>query len=255
MIDNPRLFKNPISFDRWVLVGIGYTILVVMVGGYVNYTFQYSPDPVDSPANLHWWIWSLLYIPLLVFPLIAKWEVKNFGFSINPVLLYVSILITLFCGLIVFSSVNASPVGGLAEAFARTGEEIFFRGFVFLLLLEVFKKKLRPWIWAAVVSSFIFTIVHTQTFQPDYFPEDRVGHQAYFILERLVNIFIGGLGLAFLRHWTKSVLPGSMIHSLNQGGLISLPFVLLIYIIIVLWGITRKEKIIFGFSTKQRAID
>jgi membrane protease YdiL (CAAX protease family) len=255
MSDHPGLLKKPNSFDRWVLVGISYTFLVVIIGGYVNYTFQYSSDPVDSPTFFQLWIWSLLYIPFLVFPFMAKWEVKNFGFSINPVLLFISIFIILLCGLTTLSSGNTAWLGGLVEAYARTGEEAFFRGFVFLLLLKICKNKRRPWIWAAVFSSLIFTLVHTQTFQPGYFPESMIGYRPYLILERMVNVFIAGFVLALLRHWTNSVLPGSIIHSLTQGGLISLPFVLLIYTFVVFWGITRKEKVIFGFSTKPRAIE
>jgi len=72
-------------------------------------------------------------------------------------------------------------------------EEIFFRGFVFAGLL----RSMPVWL-AVVMSALIFAVAHAD---PGSF---------------LVLFFIG-LGLAFLRWYTKSLWPGILLHVLNNA--------------------------------------
>ena len=98
----------------------------------------------------------------------------------------------------------------LIEAFARTGEELYFRGFTYLLVLRMFKHK-KNWLWAVILSSLAFTLVHSQIFPPEY-------RTSFF------QVFITALFLAYLRHLTDSLLPGVTIHCFLKGGLSTVLF-------------------------------
>ena len=113
----------------WLVLGSAYAVCVVIIGGYFNYTVPYSSDPTTTPTLIQGILWSMLYLPLLIFPLFAKWEIKPFGFSVNPFAIMGGILVIAICT--ITARVQGSWITGFWEAFARTGEEIFFRGFVF----------------------------------------------------------------------------------------------------------------------------
>ena len=72
-------------------------------------------------------------------------------------------------------------------------EEVFFRGFVFAGLLRG-----MPVGWAIVLSALIFAVAH--------------GDPGSFAV-----LLIIGLALAFLRWRTKSLWPGILLHTLNNG--------------------------------------
>jgi membrane protease YdiL (CAAX protease family) len=229
---------------RELVPGIGYSLLIMSVGGYLNYITPYEPGPADDVQPWYLLFWALLYLPLLVYPIYANWRVSRFGFSVTPYTLLASVLFAMLCGSVTATQ-NPAWWGALTEAFARTGEELFFRGFLYLLLLEIFVNSRRPWIWAVVGSSLAFTLVHTQAFQPYYLEASPVMSPAYLAAERLFNIFLLGALFALLRHWTKSILPGSIAHSLVQSSFLALPFVLLIYAVFIGWAHLRKERVFF----------
>jgi membrane protease YdiL (CAAX protease family) len=142
----------------------------------------------------------------------------------------------------------------LIEAFARTGEEIFFRGFLYALLLKIFNTEMKPWRWAVLISAMLFSLIHTQTFQASFLDNYGSGPIAYKIIERLLNLFMAGVGLAFLRHWTHSILPGAMLHSVLQGGIMTLPFCLFFAVIITFWAFVRKENVMFAVKGNEKII-
>ncbi len=72
-------------------------------------------------------------------------------------------------------------------------EEVFFRGFVFTGLYRA-----MPVGWAIVFSSLIFAVAH--------------GDPGSFAV-----LFIIGVALAFLRWHTRSLWPGILLHTLNNG--------------------------------------
>ncbi len=82
-------------------------------------------------------------------------------------------------------------------------EELFFRGF----LQGALAARLRPVI-AVVVSSILFGLFHL------------VASDALTV-ERLLPSTLLGLVLGFVRLWTKSVLPGMLIHSVHNGLLVA----------------------------------
>ena len=223
-------------------IGILYTGLLLTLGAYFNYAMPYDANPVTSLTTLQFILWTLLYVPLGIFVVFANWNVTEFGFYVTRGLGLALIIIIPLCGAL-FWRMQTPWYSALIEAFARTGEEIFFRGFLFALLLKIFSTKTRPWIWAVLISSLLFALVHTQIFQAAYLNSYGSGPIFYRIFERLFNVFLIGVFIALLRHWTQSVFPGAIIHNFLTGGLITLPFCFVIYASITLWAYIRKEDV------------
>jgi membrane protease YdiL (CAAX protease family) len=222
--------------------GILYAVCVLALGAYSNYSIPYDSNPATYPQVMQFVLWALLYVPIGLMVVIANWNITEFGFHIKSILGLVTVIIILLCGASAWR-VQIHWQYAIFEAFARTGEEIFFRGFLFALLLKIFSRKTKPWIWAVSVSAFLFSLVHTQTFQTSFLDSYGSGSTTYKIIEGLLNVFLMGLFLALLRHWTNSILPGAIMHSMIQGGIFTLPFCLGIYGIITLWAFVRKESV------------
>ena len=231
---------------RWLAWSGLYAAVIFALGCFLNYTEPYSLDPVRTLTLWGLILWGSCYLPIVVLPISARLKVTDFGFTLNPFLALAAALIVTMC-------FYATPTlivpwrSALIEAFARTGEEVFFRGFLFVLFSELFRDKRRPWLWAALASSMLFALVHTQTFQPGYLAQHGSPDLAtsYQIVERLLNLFGLAFVFALMRAWTHSILPGALAHSLSKAGIATLPFVLLIYGLATLWAHWRAEPVIF----------
>ncbi len=241
------------SSRRWVIWASLYAGLVLALAGFLNYIEPYSPDPVITPSPSNLIIWASLYLPIIVLPIVAGLKVTDFGFTLNPLLALAAVLIVMMCS---FSGSTATATwrSALVEAFARTGEEIFFRGFLFVLFCELFRNKRRPWLWAAIASSLLFALVHTQMLQPGYLAQygSLSMPGGYQIMMRLLNLFSIAFVFALLRAWTHSILPGAISHSLSQAGITTLPFVLIIYGAATLWAYRRAEPVILQVNSSGR---
>jgi membrane protease YdiL (CAAX protease family) len=233
---------NKIRNQPSVVWGTGYIVCFTVIGGILNYTEPYDANP-DFQFNLkHIILWIALYAPLFIFPRFGQWEIHAMGFTIGPVSIGASVLLAMICFPMTYGKFPTG-YGAISEAFSRTGEEIFFRGFVFLFAKNIFPKSRFDWLWAAILSAGLFTAVHTQTFQPSYFADRTSMPVSYLIVERLLNIFFAGIALAILRYLTQSILPGAIVHSISAGSILTLPFVLILYFLILIWAWKRKEVI------------
>jgi membrane protease YdiL (CAAX protease family) len=222
-----------------------YAITVILVGSYFNFNKPYSPDPVTTSTPIQIILWSLLYIPIFFIPLFSNWKITNMGFSFNRRILIALIPVVLLCGPIAinFNQVyETTLLSNISEAFARTGEELFFRGFLILFITKLLKKNDKAFIWAALFSSIIFAGIHTQTFQANYF-QDSSSSQVYLILERFLNLTLAGVFFAILRIWSHSIIPSVVAHSILNGGPFTLPFSITIYIFIVLFAFILGEDV------------
>jgi len=220
-----------------------YAILICALIMYLNYVMPYSSDPVTSPSLIQLCFWLLLYAPVIFSIVFEDWKMTDLGFTLGRRALIASLICFLICGSIT-QMINAPWYGALIEAFARTGEEVFVRGFLFLLLLKAFDGKSRPGIWATLASSLIFTLIHTQTFQSSYFEGDiETMWRALLILQRFFNIFLFAAVFGLLRYWTDSILPGAILHTVSKGGILALPFCLAIYGGILYWAYVRGERV------------
>ena len=159
--------KTIIGNNKWLIWSSAYVLIVLLIGGYLNYVTPYSGEPETNPKLWMIIIWCSFYLPVIILPLVAKRNVSDFGFTFTPQLAIGFVLIFLMCAPTI--NVNRATWGGAAiEAFARTGEEIFFRGFVFDIIYRLFSNRRRPWLWAVIVSSILFTAAHTHTFQQSF---------------------------------------------------------------------------------------
>jgi len=237
--------KTTREINKWLVWSSLYAIVIMALAGFLNYAEPYSSNPVTVPTFWQLILWGSCYLPIIILPIVAGLKVTDFGFTLNPFLALTIFLIMAMCA-------YSNPTGrvtwisALIEAFARTGEEIFFRGFLFVLFSGLFRNRRRPWLWAAIASSILFALVHAQTFQPGYLAQYGSPSMpiAYQFFERLLNLFALALVFALLRVWTHSILPGAIAHSLSKAGIATLPFVLLIYGMATIWAYWRKEPVI-----------
>ena len=237
--------------NRDLVVGILYAVFVVVLGAYLNYVMPYDTNPVISPSMTMLFVWLLLYIPLGLFTIIADWKIEDFGFSINYKVGFASILVCVLCAPMTFTTMVPWR-GAVIEAFARTGEEVFFRGFLYLLVLKVFSEKAKPGMWAVLISASVFALVHTQAFQSSYF-ENVSMNRSFLIMQRLFNVFFLGAIFALIRYWTKSILPGVIAHSLIKGGVFVLPVCIAIYASLVFWAHKRGESVLSEITSNKSA--
>ncbi|ACB84632.1 CPBP family intramembrane glutamic endopeptidase [Natranaerobius thermophilus] len=190
-----------VDFKKDHLIGIVYVILFIIYAGILNY-FSWADGVVEQLNPIYVISWILLYLPFLYYSFFRKekdWSISDFGFVINyqvfiTVAVYMIFIILNF-ELFSFKDWQSSGI----EIFARTGEEVFFRGYLYVLLLRIFKYTEKPWVWAVLISSLAFAAVHTQTLLPDYGAN-------------MFDIFILAIVLALLRKWTESLLPAILIH-------------------------------------------
>jgi membrane protease YdiL (CAAX protease family) len=229
----------------WLVWSSLYVVVILALICYLNYTEPYSNDPVTSFDFRALIFWGLLYLPVIILPIVAGRKVIEFGFTLNPFLALASLLIVAMCAYS-FPTDMITWQSALIEAFARTGEEIFFRGFLFVLFTELFRNKHRPWLWAAIASSILFALAHTQTFQSGFLAQYGSPSLpiAFQFFQRFLNLFGLALVFALIRVWTHSILPGAIAHSLSKASIATLPFVLLIYGIVTLWAHWRAESVI-----------
>ena len=162
--------------------------------------------------------------------LVARWKLREFGFTVNTrVILFVFLSLVVGTYFFVKGITDTGTWGySLIEAFARTGEKLYFRGFTYVLVLKLVKHK-KNWLWAVILSSLAFTLVHTQVLLPEY----RTSFS---------QVFITALFLAYVRHITDSLLPGVTIHCFLKGGPSSVLFGWTIYALFVSVSYFKDEK-------------
>lgn len=239
--DKPKLFR----------MAVVYAVVVWTVMAYLNYVLPYEPDTPTEFDLEHFLFWSLLYLPVIVLPALAGWKLRDFGLGINGATILAALLVTLICGSIVFA-VPRSLAHAATEAFARSGEEIFFRGFVYLLFEKGFRNRKRPWLWAVLGSSIVFAAAHTSAFQESYLSQWENMPALYVAIQRIFNVFLPAVVLGLIRAVTGSVIPAALAHGLANGGILTIPFVLVIFAVGILVGTLRGENMLGDFVRPSR---
>lgn len=224
--------KQTFREEKLYLYGSIYVLLSTIAFGVINY-FTWSPGVVTEVSALLWLSWVSLYLPMLVFNKFADWRVSEFGFVFDKRTGMVA-AISLLLGVWVYAKEPAMwtfdrGYYSLIEAFARVGEELYFRGFVYLLVLKLFKAEKKPHLWAIALSSLVFAAMHTQNF----LPENGTS---------IFSTFLTALFLAYMRHKTDSLLPGITIHCFLKGNLLGILFGWAIYVLFVIWAYAEKYR-------------
>ena len=220
--------------SRLYKVSILYTLILIIIAAIANY---FTWDTVYESAIVNAFLlvltiamWIALYIPVPVLMIKADWKISDFGFVINKgtfiasfavgALMLIRLGWTFRFDLIQYT---------IIEAFARVGEELFFRGFIFTLALKLLKGKENSVLWAILISSVLFAIVHTQTFLPS-------NHLT------MIDIFISGLIMVIIRYFTGSILSGIITHLAGNAGVLGMVFGILIYCIVIIVVRASRKK-------------
>ena len=203
-----------------------YILVILLIGALGNY-YGFKRLWLD------FLFWTALYLPLLIFPRLAGWNMTQMGFSLNLRLLLVSGLLLMVVwipmrdSLLHFRIEQLTTI--LVQTYARTGEELFFRGFIFLFALQIFRSQKWPALWAVALSTLCFTWVHTQTLLP--------GSQTDINAVVLFALVVG-----LLRAWTASTLPGILAHLMLNGAPAGIPLIGLVYAAITLLAQNRGAR-------------
>ncbi len=175
-------------------------------------------------------MWIALYIPVPVLMTKADWKISDFGFVINKGTVIASLALGALMLIRLGWTFRVDLIQyTIIEAFARVGEELFFRGFIFTLALKLLKGKENSVLWAILISSVLFAIVHTQTFLPS-------NHLT------MIDIFISGLIMVIIRYFTGSILPGIITHLAGNTGVLGMGLGILIYCMVIIVVSVRRKK-------------
>lgn len=218
--------SNGGSYAKVYRFGIVYTLILVSIAAIANY-FTWNTEYQSAIVNvfillLTIGMWIALYIPMPVFITKANWKIIDFGFVINKSTILVSLGLGVFITIRLAGNLTFDLLHyAIIEAIARVGEELFFRGFLFTLVVKLLKGKEKSNLWAVLISSAAFAVMHTQTFLPS-------NHLT------MLDIFISALIIGVIRYFTGSILPGIIMHLAGNAGVLGMLFGILIYCIFII---------------------
>jgi membrane protease YdiL (CAAX protease family) len=210
---------------RTNLYASAYIFVMLLAGALGNY-YGFKSLGLDLV------FWTALYLPAVIFPHYAGWKVAQLGFALNLRLLLVSALLLM----VVWSPIRDSLLNFkpeqlpsiLLQTYARAGEELFFRGFIFLFAMQIFRSQKWTALWAVALSTMCFTWVHTQTLLPSAQTDINA-------------VVLFALVLGLLRAWTASILPGIIAHLVLNGAPPGVLLGGLLYVGISLWAQKQGE--------------
>ena len=214
----------------WVI----YALALLIAGAVINYfTWSNGEETANGFSVFLFVIVVLLYLPFVLLTRYADWQFKEFGLVVNGGTFLVALLLTALSLFVTAMGVGTGFLTSLIEAIARTGEELFFRGFVYALVIRVFanRKMIYTHLWAIMLSSLAFVVVHTQTFLPAS-------------NDTMLSILLFSLFLGSVRSLTGSILPGIILHLLfNTHTIIVVILGCVIYGLFVFWAYQKGEDV------------
>jgi membrane protease YdiL (CAAX protease family) len=235
----------------WGLVFLlGYSALMAVLN-YLNASG--SSTTSTEPASL--WIiitgWILivaLYLPVYGIFLLStrrwNWSLDDWGFGVKPVSW---LAIGLAALALVFAWLFLSPIrlGELRlfdlgsagnpwahvslsmlifEGYARAAEELLYRGFALILFQRLLGRSGHGRLWAVVLSSALFALVHTHT--PN----------------QMLQLFLGAaIPLAVFTLWTRSISLALVLHGIAGGGPIGALFAAIFFAAVALYHLRMKR--------------
>jgi len=214
----------------WVI----YTLALLIAGAVINYlTWSNDKDTANGFLVLLFVIVVLLYLPFVLLTRYADWQFKEFGLVVNGGTFLIALLLTALSLLVTVTGAGTGFLTSLQEAIIRTGEELFFRGFFYALVIRIFanQKKIYTHLWAIMLSSLVFAVIHTQTFLPAS-------------NDTMLSILLFSLFLGLVRSLTGSILPGIILHLLfNTQTIVSVALGCVIYGLFVFWAYQKGEDV------------
>lgn len=111
------------------------------------------------------------------------------------------------------------------EGYARVAEELLYRGFALVLLRRIFSSNRYNWLWAILISSALFAVVHTHR------------------VSQMLQLFLGAaIPLAVFTLWTRSISTAFVIHAIAGGGPIGALFSAVTFAGVAIFNAIRKRS-------------
>ncbi len=220
------------SINKSIKLGIIYSFLVLILSTCVTlFMYHYGEDYQELGIIVKLIFILLFFLPLLIFKDNNNFLLEELGFKFNWRSVIITFCIVLFLSLATgFQTATELAFGSkIIEGIARTGEEFFFRGFIYLIILQLFKNEKHKNLSAMILSSLIFTIAHTEIF---------LGTYHFGFINMFFNTFIT---FAIVRHFSKSLLPVVAIHTFMNGGIASCIIGIMITSIIIYINHTKEK--------------
>ena len=205
---------------------LGYSALAALLN-YLN-TLQQASTGQEAPQwvlAIGWTIIVLFYVPIYWSFIHSvqhwKWSLDEWGFGLKGrtwlaigLAFFALLLVWLPLPTIELGSVRIADFGSvraifaqasipmlLFEGYARTAEELLYRGFALVLFRRIFLQSRFGGLWAVLLSSALFALVHTHK------------------IPQMLQLFLGAaVPLAAFTIWTRSISSALVFHAIAGGG-------------------------------------
>lgn len=217
---------------KGVIFLLGYSLLSAILN-YLNSIAQSNTVPGKPPlwiAIIGWTFIVLFYLPIYAIFLHSvrrwSWSLDEWGFNLHGRawisnagailgLVGVWLLLHFEWGNLSFFEVDATqPQMGVSlllfQGYARVAEELLYRGLALVLFQRLFSNSPCRSLWAVLLSSACFTLVHTH--RPSM----------------LMWLFVSSVLLAAIVLWTRSLALAFAIHS-AAGLHIGMLYAIIVY--------------------------
>jgi membrane protease YdiL (CAAX protease family) len=212
---------KPSLWITFVMAGLAVfvTLFVIADGAYYRFADSWFPRVGTSAwlASL-WGLVSRAHLLVLIIPLVV-WKPRLFGFQVGKIrqhLLMLLLMLLANCGVIaayLWLTNSTTPYSGnqwlLTEVLTvPLVEEIFWRGLVFTLLLQLLRKKYPDPLsstWAVWLSGIAFGLLHANNL--------AAGVPLQFVAIQVLNASIWGVVYGYARARTGSIYPPIFLHA------------------------------------------
>lgn len=210
--------------------GLGFLLGYSALAALLNYLTTIQPTSASQETRpwilgIGWALIVLFYLPIygaFIYSIRKwNWSLDEWGFGLkgrNWLSIGLALLALLFVWLplppIELGSLRIGDLGILREMFAQAGfsmqlfggyarvaEELLFRGFALILFRRIFSHSRHSWLWAILLSSALFALVHTHR------------------VTQMIQLFLGAaIPLAAFTLWTRSISTAFILHAIAGGG-------------------------------------
>jgi len=221
---------NRYRMNRYEKIGLLFLLVYTLIGSVLNgwISHRYTPETLGVMG----WIFVVMFMSL---PYIAighsvwrwQWTLDELGFRLRGtawIAILLSVLVIVMPLIFGTAPGNVSPLL-IYEGYARTAEEVLFRGFALVLFSKIFSRRSGWPFWAIGLSSALFALPHIPMFPQDVGP-----------------LFMLSVILASFTLWTRSLSFAFALHSFWDGGPIEALWALLIYLAISIYNEWHKAK-------------
>jgi hypothetical protein len=225
--------------------GLAFLLAYTTIGATLNYLRAKQADLPETSSfiflTIGWMVISLFYLFIYLALIYSirhwDWTLDEWGFNLRGrawISIGVSMLSLAFAWSIisppnlevnlrdVFSQLSTPLL--LFQGYARTAEELLYRGFALILFKRIFRRLGYSSVIAVLLSSLMFSFVHTH----------RLGD--------IPQLFIfTSIPLASFTLWTQSISLAVVLHSIAGGGHIGGLFGMLFFFLVAIYNEWQKH--------------